>query len=478
MVLTSDNNSEADRSGTRIEAELRSLVTSQPAGSRLPSVRELSRRHRAGPVTVQRIITRLEREGLVDAVPGSGTFVARRWAPAPSDVSWQTVALGARLQPGSGMASLMAAAPPGTLSLATGYPDASLWPSSLLSAAAARAARRPGAWDRSPPQGVEALRAWFAADAGPGVRPDEVLVVSGGQAALTAAFRGLASTGDPVVVEAPTYVGAIEAALAAGLRPVPVPADGEGVRPDLLAAVLHVTGARLIYLQTRLANPVGATLSPERREAVLALARSHGAFVIDDDFVRDFDRPDGPAPLLTADPDGHVVHIRSLTKSTAPALRIAGVVVRGPALARLRNARLTDDFFVSTVLQETALGVVTAPGWPRHLARLRRTIDERRQAAVTALAAVPGLELVHRPTGGFLLWLRLAGGDGQVRGAQPGDEADVVRRAREAGVLVLDGRPWFCAEPDGAYLRVSVAGIAAADIPEAVSRLAAAITNT
>lgn len=475
MVLTVDDNSGADRSGAAIEAELRRLAADQPAGSRLPSVRELSRRHRAGPVTVQRIVTRLEREGLVDAVPGSGTFVARRWAPPPGDVSWQTVALGARAQPGGGLADLVAATPPGTLSLATGYPDASLWPSSLLSAAAARAARRPGTWDRSPAQGLEALRAWFAADAGPGVRPDEVLIVSGGQAALSAAFRGLASPGDPVVLEAPTYVGAIEAATAAGLTPVPVPADGEGVRPDLLAAVLHVTGARLIYLQTRLANPVGATLSPERREAVLALARSHGAFVIDDDYARDFDRPDGPPPLLAADPDGHVVHVRSLTKSTAPALRIAGVVVRGPALARLRNARLTDDFFVSTVLQETALGVVTAPGWPRHVAALRRVVDERRRAAAAALAGVPGLQLVHRPSGGFLLWLRLTEGDGGGRPAEPGDEADVVRRARQAGVLVLDGRPWFCAEPDGAYLRVSVAGIAAADIPEAVARLATAL---
>ncbi len=467
--------SEADRSGTRIETELRGLVASQPAGSRLPSVRELSRRHRAGPVTVQRIITRLEREGLVDAVPGSGTFVARRWAPAPGDVSWQTVALGARPQAGRGMASLAAVPPPGALSLAVGYPDASLWPTSLLTAAANRAARRPGAWDRTPTQGLEALRAWFAADAGPGIRPDEVLVVSGGQAALTAAFRGLASPGDPVVVEAPTYVGAIEAARAAGLSPVPVPADGDGVRPDLLAAVLHVTGARLIYLQTRLANPTGATLSPERRGAVLALARSHGAFVIDDDFARDLDRPDGPPSLLAGDPDGHVVLVRSLTKSTAPALRIAGVVVRGPALARLRNARLMDDFFVSTMLQETALGVVTAPGWSRHLARLRRIIDERRLVAAAALAAVPGLELVHHPAGGFLLWLRLTGGHGPIPPPEPGDEADVVRRARQAGVMVLDGRPWFCAEPDGAYLRVSVAGIATADIPEAVDRFASAI---
>ncbi len=449
-----------------IEGELRELIRRQPAGTRLPSVRELTRRHRASPVTVQRVVTRLEQEGLVHARPGHGTFVAERTNAPTADVSWQSVALGARPLPGEGMGDLVATAAPGTISLATGYPDAGLWPVTLLAAAAGRAARRPGAWGRSPAQGIEALRAWFAADAAPGVRADDVLVVAGGQAALSAAFRSLAAPGDPIVLESPTYVGAIEAARLAGLRPVPVPVDADGIRTDLLETALTTSGATVVYVQPRLANPVGSTLSAERRTDVLELARRHGAFVVEDDFARDFVAPGGPPALLHDDRDGHVVHVRSLSKATAPALRIAGVVARGPAMARLRNARLVDDFFVSAVLQETALGVVTAPGWTRHLVALRKVLDARRDVAQRAVADLRRAELAHRPAGGFLLWLRLADGL---------DDVDVAGRARDAGVLVSAGRPWFCAEPDGAYLRVSLAGVDTIDIAEGVRRLGVAL---
>ncbi len=459
-MLTNQSNS--------IEAELRHLIATGAPGTQLPSVRELTRRHRASPVTVQRIVTLLAHEGLVDARPGHGTFVAAGVDRAAADVGWQTLALGARPLPGEGLSELASEPPDGVVSLTTGYPDRSLWPVGLLSTAAARAARRPEAWGRAPVQGNAALRAWFAAEAGHGVRPEDVLVVAGGQAALSAAFRSLAAPGDPIVLESPTYVGAIEAARAAGLRPVPVPTDADGLRVDLVEAALRTTGATLVYAQPRLHNPTGATLSAERRTALLAAARTAGAFVIEDDFVRDLVEHSGPAPLLVEDRDGHVVSIRSLTKSTAPALRIAGVVARGPAMGRLRNARLVDDFFVSGVQQETALGVVTAPGWSRHLAALRRELRDRLDVAIDGLAHVPGARLAVRPAGGFLLWVALPAGL---------DAPTVAAAARRAGVLVAAGDAWFSAEPDGAYLRLSVAGVDRAAAAEGMRRLGEAVRS-
>ena len=92
-----------------------------------------------------------------------------------------------------------------------------------------------------------------------------MLICSGGQAALAACLRGLAAPGAPVIVEAPTYLGALAAARAQGLQPVPVPADERGIRPDLLADALQRSGARLVYLQPAFANPHGASLAVERR---------------------------------------------------------------------------------------------------------------------------------------------------------------------------------------------------------------------
>ena len=222
-----------------------------------------------------------------------------------------------------------------------------------------------------PSEGSHGLRAHFARAVGASV--GDVLICSGGQAALAACLRGLAAPGAPVVFESPTYLGALTAARAQGLVPVPAPADADGVRPDLLADALAASGARLVYLQPLFANPHGATLARERRAAVLEAVRAAGAFVIEDDAFRDLAfGGDVPPPLFADDPDGHVVHVRSLTKPSAPGLRIAALIARGPAAARLRAARIVEDLFVSGPLQEAALELVGTPGWRAHLRRLRR----------------------------------------------------------------------------------------------------------
>jgi DNA-binding transcriptional MocR family regulator len=353
--------------------------------------------------------------------------------------------------------------------MASGYPDPSLQAVGLLSTATARAARRPGAWGRSAAQGSEALRAWFAADIGGGVRIEDVVVISGGQAALSTSFRSLASPGDHIAVESPTYVGALDAARLAGLLPAPVPTDAEGMLPDALDAVLRATRAPLVYLQPHAANPTGAVMSAARRSDLLDVVRRHAAFVVEDDYLRDL-HPDGrpPAPMLHGDPDGHVVHVRSLTKSTAPSLRIAAVVARGPALRRIRNARLVDDFFVSTILQEIALLTVTAPGWTRHLKHLRTEIAARLAAAVRAVEHEDGLALGVRPAAGLAVWVRL---DDRL------DDRRVVAEAARRGVAITPGSISFCSEPPGTFVRLSVAGADVAMIEAGVARLGRAVTT-
>jgi DNA-binding transcriptional MocR family regulator len=448
---------------------VRALVVGTSNGERLPPIRELARRYGCSPVTVQHAITALEREGLVDPQPGRGTFVTRSAPAVAGDPSWQTATLGARPVPGEGLAELLAAVPDGVIPMASGYPDASLQSIGLLSAATTRAARRPGAWERSPAQGSDALRAWFATDLGGGVRADDVVVISGGQAALSTSFRSLASPGDHLAVESPTYVGALDAARLAGLLPAPVPTDAEGMLPDALDSVLRSTRAPLVYLQPHAANPTGAVMSAVRRADLLDVIRRHAAFAVEDDYLRDL-HPEGraPATMLSDDPDGHVVHVRSLTKSSAPSLRIAAVVARGPALRRIRNARLVDDFFVSSILQEIALLTVTSPGWPRHLKRLRNELSMRLDATVRAVEREEGLRLAVRPSAGLAVWVQL---DDRL------DDRQVVADAARRGVAVAPGSISFCSEPPGTFVRLSVAGADVTTIAEGVHRLGLAVRS-
>ncbi|SBT41681.1 aminotransferase-like domain-containing protein [Micromonospora auratinigra] len=456
----------------RVIQDLRRLVAAVPPGARLPSMRELTARHHASPVTVAEAVRHLVAEGLVETRPGQGTYAATRPArrPAP-DLSWQTVALGSRRPGEDELRALLALPRPGAIPLSGGYLDPDLQPTAALGAALARAARQPAAWQRGPAEGRADLRAWFAREADAGLHADDLVICPGGQAALSCALRALAAPGDTLLVESPTYLGALATARAAGLRVVPVPTDADGVLPDQLAAAFARTGARLFYCQPLYANPTGATLAAHRRAPVAEAVRAAGAFLLEDDYARDLTIDgEAPPPLAADDRDGHVVYLRSLTKSSAPGLRIAAIGAHGPAGARLRSARLLDDLFVAGPLQQATLELVTAPAWSRHRRALRTALKSRREALLTALRRhLPDLVPPVPPRGGLHLWARLPDGV---------DDSAVAGAAAAEGVVVFPGRPWYAAEPPAPYLRLTHAAAPPDLMDEAVRRLARALAAT
>jgi DNA-binding transcriptional MocR family regulator len=417
------------------------------------------------------VLADLGREGVVVSRPGVGTFVARPRPARPSGpagFSWQTVTLAERSVDTAGLSPL--ADPPhtdGVISLATGYLHASLMPAAALRSALVRAARLPDAWERPPAAGLHGLRSWFAQAAGGTADAQDVLITSGGQGALSAAFRAVVPAGGPLLVESPTYPGALAAARTAGMRPVPVPTDTGGVIPEHLAEAFARTGAQAFYCQPAYHNPTGAVLAPARRGEVLGAAAAAGAFVIEDDFARWL--PHGappPAPLLTDDTDGRVVYLTSLTKVASPSLRVGALIARGPVASRLRALRAVADLFVSGPLQDTALDLVSRPVWQRHLKDLSRALGHR--AAVLCAAAARHLPAtaVLAPEGGMHVWLRLP---------RQLDDGETASAARRHGVAVMPGRPFFPAEAPGPYLRLTFsAAPTEADLEEGVRRLAAA----
>jgi DNA-binding transcriptional MocR family regulator len=168
----------------------------------------------------------------------------------------------------------------GVISPATGYLHSSLMPLAALRSALARAARLPDTWERPPTAGLHALRSWFAQQAGLGAEGQDVLITSGGQGALSAAFRALVPSGAPLLVESPTYPGALAAARAAGIRPVPVPTDRDGVIPEHLAEAFARTGAQALFCQPAYHNPTGAVLATDRRPAVLGAAAARPCWAL------------------------------------------------------------------------------------------------------------------------------------------------------------------------------------------------------
>lgn len=409
-------------------------------------------RYRVSPGTIRQAVAHLVREGVLDARPGHGTFVVRKPA-APSaaeDFGWQGLALGSSRITADAIQGILGVVPDGAINLAGGYPAEELQAIDLVGRAMSRVSRRPGVWNRMPPEGLEPLREWFARELGAPISAHDVVITSGSQAAITTCFSALAIPGSALLVESPTYVGAMVAARAAGLRLVPVPTDRFGVRPDMLAQAFATSGAKLFYCQPTHANPTGASLSSERRAQVLDVVSAAQAILIEDDWCRDlsFER-EPPRPLICSDRNGHCVYLRSITKSTAPGLRIGAIVARGAALSRLTACRMAAEFFVSGPLQETALEILRSPAWWRHLKGVRSALVRRRDALALTFRTRMGEECLPLiPTGGIHLWVRLP---------DRVDDVEIVSRAAEENVLVSAGTQWFPAEATGSFLRVSYA---------------------
>ncbi|MGW2092547.1 aminotransferase-like domain-containing protein [Promicromonospora sukumoe] len=454
-----------DDSSGRIVAGLHEWIADAAPGARLPSSRELVTRYGASPVTVQKALRTLVAQGVVETRPGVGTFVRSVRVARPHDYGWQTAALGPRPQAAQALSRAQHTAPNDVVALHSGYPDRELLPERLVRAAFTRAARGDAAVTRSPAAGMPELQAWFAAELGGAApvgvappAPSDVVVFPGSQSSLSITFRALVGAGRPLLVESPTYWGALLAAEQVGVRVVPVPSGPRGPDPAALARAFEQTGARAFYAQPHFANPSGARWSPGLGDEVLRLARRHGAFVIEDDWAHDFGIAEDVVPIASRDDGGHVVYLRSLTKSVSPAVRVAGLVARGPARDRILAGAQAESMYVSGMLQAVALDVVTQPAWRTHLRGLRQQLAGRRDLLLGALREhVPAASVEAVPQGGLNLWVRLP------------DTTDLERLVRDcetAGVVVAAGDEWFPAEPTGAYLRLNYSGPNPGAFPE------------
>src|SRR3954464_8834277 len=381
-----------DGSSSRIAAVLRARIAAAPPGARLPSTRALVARHRVSPVTVQKALRDLTAKGLIESRPGVGTFVRAVRMARPSDYGWQTAALRSPQSRIQAVSTALRNVPNDVIALHAGYPDRELLPERLVRSALTRAARGDTALSRPPVAGLPELQSWFAHELGrfspvdiTPPTPSDVVVLPGSQSGLSSIFRALVAEGQPLLLESPTYWGAITAAAQAGVRVVPVPTGSDGPDPAELDRAFAETRARLFYAQPTYANPTGAQWSTERAEQILDVVRDHGAFLVEDDWAHDFGISTTPRPLAAQDDAGHILYLRSLTKSVSPALRIAAVIARGPARERILADRGAESMYVSGLLQAAALDVVPQPAWRAHLRGVREQLRARRDLLLESL---------------------------------------------------------------------------------------------
>ena len=451
-----------------------------PVSARLPPERELARSLGVSRTTVVSAYDELKAEGLIKGHVGRGTTVTGEatWMAA-QPIAWPAhfSNLGRRLirhaQPSELLTLNRLSAQPDVISLALGLPDPTLLPLERLQQAWEAVVERVGAntVGACSVQGTSAVREGIAArmrERGAAVGPEGVIVVNGSQHGLDILLRLLAEPGDTVLVEAPTYFGALQSFLAQGVRLVGVPVDDEGMDVQRVEFLLARYRPRFIYTVPTYQNPTGATMSLERRERLLALAQRYQVPIVEDDPFSDlhFDEPP-PPPIKALDRHGHVLYLSTFSKNLSPGLRVGWLAAPDPLIERVALLNRVAELHPSTIGQHLVVEFARR-GWLEEQIELARSVyRERRQVMDAALRRqrLSGLRWMV-PAGGMFLWLHLP---------RQVDAQDLLVETGQQGVVFLPGSLMYPAGGPGNVCRLNFSMPQQKDIERGIAVIGAGL---
>ena len=377
-----------------------------------------------------------------------------------------------RLRGGEELATILAGSPPGVLSMTGGFPNPATFPTDELDAIAARLLRDDAAtaMQYTPVAGLpgvrEYLRERVARTQGREPEPGELMVTSGGMECIALMCAALLDPGDTVVVEAPTYLGALMAFAAAEAEVVPIAMDEDGLCVEALAERLEAgLRPKFVYTIPEFQNPTGRTLTEERRRALADLCRRHGVLVFEDVAYRELAwGGEPPATLWSLAPDV-VLQAGTFSKSFFPGVRLGWAAGPAPVVAELIAAKGNTDQCAGGLGQRLLEEYGRAGGFERHLPAARGLYASHWAALSAALAReLPEDVAWTEPAGGFLTWLTLPDGL---------DSTALRADAVAAGVAYVPGAPFFVGDdPGGARsLRLSFSHLTEAALATAAERL-------
>jgi len=305
------------------------------------------------------------------------------------------------------------------------------------------------------------------------ITPENILITSGSQQALDLLGKILINPGDHILVESPTYLGALQAWASYGAEYITVPMDEHGMMTDHLEEALR-SGPKFIYVLPNFQNPTGVTLSLERRKRIIELADRYGVPIVEDDPYCQL-RFEGEHIPSIVELDGqmrasgehcyagNVIYLSTFSKTLAPGLRMAWVVAPPGVIRKLVHAKQGADLHTSTFNQLVAFEVARDGFLDRHIHIIRETYGHRRNVMLGAMDAYfpPGVEWTH-PDGGLFLW-----------GVLPEhlNAAEVLKDAIEQKVAFVPGAAFFPTGGGHNTMRLNFSNATPERIQEGISRL-------
>lgn len=437
-------------------------------GTRLPSSRLLARDLGVSRITVTTAYAELEADGVIESRAGAGTFVLPPWPlavhhePAATPDVWPAWQEALRDRSNGERDRMLCQVLRGpldadTMNFSWGAGDPRLVPVSEFRRVLNDVLDQDGAAALGPDHadGYPPLRhqlTGYLRKLGLDVGPDDILITAGTQQAISMVAATLIQPGDRVVVETPTWPGALDAFQARGAKIIGIPMDADGMRVNDLEAIIAREQPRLIYTIPTFQNPTGAVMSAAKRRMLVTIAARHGVPILEDDHVREVRFGDPiPPPLAAFDRHGNVIHASSFTKSLIPALRLGYVVARGPLREWLTSLKRSSDLFSSTLIQRALCRYLEQGAVQRHWRRVSRVYRHRHETMQAAL-------IRHFPPG--CVWSGVAGGLVLWVGVPPSISVSALYgECLEAGVSFVAGGAFFPEPADQPFFRLNFAAL-------------------
>ena len=380
---------------------------------------------------------------------------------------------------------------PGVISFAGGLPAPEVFPVERFQQACHKVLteQAASALQYGATEGYEPLRELIATNMsryGIKAKVENVLITSGSQQALDLIGKLFINAGDRVLVEAPTYLGALQAFNIYGAEYESVPIDENGLRTDLMEEPLR-SGPKFMYVLPNFQNPAGTTLSEVRRHELVLLADRFGIPIVEDDPYGQL-RYEGEhlPPLVVLDREnlrrdngysiGNVIYLSTFSKTLAPGLRLGWIVAPPEVISKLVQLKQGTDLHTSTFTQFVAYEVARDGFLDQHVKLIRKIYRERRDVMLQALQEFfpPAVTWTH-PHGGLFLWVTLPAGL---------DIKAILKSALEQNVAFVPGDSFYANDGpnhDGGegsrHMRLNFSNAAPEQIREGIRRLAAAVKS-
>lgn len=384
----------------------------------------------------------------------------------PTPIQWQFSKRAEQLQSSVIREILKVTVRPEVISFAGGLPSPATFPVEHMRAAFDTVLSNQGkvALQYGPTDGYGPLREWIAASLSVNdakISAEQVLMVSGSQQGLDLLAKVLIDEGSKVLVETPSYLGALQAFSVYQPRFESVPTDEHGLLPEQVAGVAQ--GARLLYALPNFQNPTGRTLPVERRTALVETCARLGLPLIEDDPYGALSYRGEPLPKMIAmNPDG-VIYMGSFSKVLTPGIRLGYVVAPLPLVRKLEQAKQAADLHTAQLTQMVVYEAIKDGFLDKHIPTIRKLYSDQCDAMLAALKEhFPASVTWTTPEGGMFIWVTLP---------KHIDTMKLLDEAIAQNVAFVPGAPFYANEAEHNTLRLSFVTVPPEKIREGVARL-------